>query len=265
VYDAQEAGSVAEYYCMQRWGVSRAELLAGKQIDKEQQLTIHQDMKRLLAAEPVQYVIGHIWFADLKLQVNPSALIPRPETEELLYLMVRDAGPMQVLVDWCTGSGCLALGLKHHNPSAHVFGLDSSDAALTLAKQNAIQTGLEVEWLLADVKKEPWPDLPLIDLLVANPPYVLQQEALQMHSNVLRYEPHMALFVEEKDPLVYYRALLKGIKSRASASCRAWFEINPLFVEELASLAKVYGFESVSVLQDSYGKERFLRVSDPIS
>lgn len=263
VYDEQEAGSVAEYYCTERWGVSRTALLTGELVQLVQQPYIEDDIQRLYASEPVQYVVGHAWFAGLRLTVDTSVLIPRPETEELLNLVQSDKGAFSVIVDWCTGSGCLALGLKFHFPHAQVFGFDLSADALSVARRNGQSTDIEVVWQQSDVLRQPWPAVPPMDILVANPPYVLQQEASTMHPNVLRYEPHLALFVHEYDPLFFYRALIQGATSRAAPGFRGWFEINPIHAEELVLLAREEGYKDVAIVQDSAGKQRFLRVSEP--
>ncbi|MBL7893520.1 MAG: peptide chain release factor N(5)-glutamine methyltransferase, partial [Bacteroidia bacterium] len=204
-----------------------------------------------------------------KLKVNPAVLIPRPETEELVDWIVKEfkvqSSKFKVL-DVGTGSGCIALALKRNIPSAEVFALDISEAALDVAKQNALNNSLEITFVNASII-ENWDNklIPFgeagrgLSLIVSNPPYVLQSEKHAMQPNVLVYEPHLALFVNDNDPLLFYKAIIEFAKKYLANKGRLFFEINEAKADEVKSLLVQNGFKNVEIKKDLSGKERMVK------
>lgn len=179
-----------------------------KRVLESELLEYSRFVKRLKKGEPVQYIMGYTWFMELKIQLGPEVLIPRPETEELVNLLLERSNGSKYLQihDACTGSGCIALALKHYLPYASVSGSDVSQDALNLAKHNAKKLDLAVEFTQYDLLS--LTQLPQsVDVLVSNPPYITIDEKESMHANVLEHEPHLALFAPGDDALLFYRKL----------------------------------------------------------
>jgi len=211
---------------------------------------------------PIQYILGETLFHDLIIQIDENGLIPRPETEELVDRIIKGRkDPPGFILDLCTGSGAIALALKKAFPNSHVTGLDNSPMALNLAMKNSVNNQLEVEWIQGDIltaEASLFPDK--YDLLVSNPPYVLKSEKALMEKNVLDFEPHSALFVEDADPLVFYKAIASLSGKILSKGASLWFEINERFGHDLTRLMKDSGFTQVTIHKDIHEKERFIEV-----
>ena len=219
---------------------------------------------RLLAHEPVQYVLGEAHFADMVLEVTPATLIPRPETEELGQLIARaNAGrPGLTVLDVGTGSGCLALGLARALPSpARVLAVDISAAALAVAARNAARYAPLVELQEVDILQQMPGGLALgsLDILASNPPYVRASERALMRANVLSWEPATALFVPDDDPLLFYRRLAAVAAALLRPGGQVWLEINETLGAETAALFTPAQFTDVAVLPDFFGRTRFVR------
>ena len=257
-YSPQEARDLAFWILEETTGLSRADISAGK--DTQNISNIEIILKRLQKKEPIQYIFGHtLWFG-LDLLVNSATLIPRPETAELvewiLQTMPADK-PLSVL-DIGTGSGCIAIALKQRRPNWQVTGLDISSEALQIAQQNAIRNKTQVTWLQQDIFSD---FLSLrndyftgtFDLIVSNPPYVLNSEKCWMESTVLDYEPHSALFVPDDDPLRFYKRIC-SMKSGKSI----FFEVNERFAEQVAQLLRDSNYSNVQIKSDIYGKQRMV-------
>ncbi len=220
---------------------------------------------RLMQNEPLQYVLGTAWFMDMEFDVSPAVLIPRPETEELVSLILKwykdtkPGIPLRVL-DIGTGSGCIAVAIKRNIPGACVTALDISEGALSVAKSNADKLNADVEFLQCDILGEQhWHDHRYYDVIVSNPPYVTRSEEHKMLSNVLNFEPHAALFVPDNDPLLFYRAIIRFAKNRLHDHGTLWFEINESYGEDLKQLTLDHGFKDVNIIFDFQGKSRFLQ------
>jgi release factor glutamine methyltransferase len=165
-------------------------------------------VKRLKNNEPVQYITGYTWFTDLKILVNESVLIPRPETEELVNcLLENNKLPNPKILDVCTGSGCIALALKHYIANAQILACDISEIALETAKKNAETLSLEVEFVIADALSTPLPAFENLDFIITNPPYIPENEKATMEKNVTHFEPPLALFVPNDDALIFYKSI----------------------------------------------------------
>ena len=220
---------------------------------------------RLLAHEPVQYVLGTAHFAGMELEVTPATLIPRPETEELVRLIEREqAGrPGRRVLDVGTGSGCLALALARVLPGAEVLAVDISAEALAVARRNGAAWAPAVAFQQVDILRG-MPDglAPgTLDILVSNPPYVRESERADMRENVLAWEPATALFVPDEDPLLFYRRLAEIGAQLLTAGGVAYLEINEAFGEETASLFIAQGFVEVRLVADMFGKPRMVRAA----
>ena len=230
-------------------------------IDELQYAQLEHAVKQLLEGVPVQYVTGKAWFDGLLFQVDESVLIPRPETEELVQRIsqtVPNDKPIRIW-DIGTGSGCIAVALAKRFPQAEVKAFDVSTVALEMASRNAEYNKVQVEFVCDDVlhpRLESW--LQPVDLVVSNPPYIRESERTAMERNVLEHEPHLALFVPDDDPLLFYRQILNLAKLQLNPGGVVWFEINEAMGEAMLQLAQEMGFEA-DLFEDIAGKQRFVR------
>lgn len=217
--------------------------------------------ERLNEGEPLQHVLGEAWFDGLRISVSPSVLIPRPETEELVEALSRRlrigaSHPLHI-VDWCTGSGCIALALKRRFPEAVVRGWDLSADALEVARANAVQNHLSVDFEVRDAFSEA-PYGTEADAVVSNPPYIPQSEAAQLHPRVRRHEPVMALFVPSDDPLCFYKALQRWCE-QGGLRVEGWLalECHTKFASQVADLlTSTGGWKHVEIVRDLQGLPR---------
>ncbi len=218
-------------------------------------------VKRLNQSEPVQHIIGSTYFCNLEFKVSPSVLIPRPETEELVRLIVKDCyweeNPVKI-VDIGTGSGCIAIALDRFMSFAKVWGWDVSEDALAIAQENAHRLLSEATFEKYDILKEDT-FAGEFDCVVSNPPYVTYSEQSSMEPNVLRFEPHLALFVEDTDPLLFYRAIADFCLKHLKKTGACYVEINEHFGQATKQLFIEKGFVKVDVIQDMYGKDRIVK------
>lgn len=220
-------------------------------------------VKRLKDFEPLQYILGETEFYGLKLKVNPSVLIPRPETEELVDWITKSGLPKNCSVlDIGTGSGCIALALKSQFKDAEVFGIDISEKALEIAGQNAVINGLDVRFLKADILNRDHFEWENFDVIVSNPPYIMELEKAKMHANVLNFEPQNALFVSDNDPLVFYRSIAAFAKKHLKNFGLLYFEINENMGPEMFKLLIDFGFSEIEVRKDISGKNRMVSCSN---
>jgi len=221
-------------------------------------------VEAVLKGRPIQYILGYTEFCDMKITVDESVLIPRQETEAMVYMILSDDPPhFRRIMDLGTGSGCIALALKKNFPEARVCGLDVSKKALKMAQQNAKGIGLDVLWVEGDLlNPQSHTDSPVLseglDLVISNPPYVLESEKKQMEEQVLAHEPEIALFVKDDDPLLYYHAILDFCNLHLSTGGHLWLEINERWGAETARIFEVSGYQSVQIRTDIHGKERYI-------
>ena len=233
--------------------------------DKSQMIRIA--VNKILKNIPLQYVLGKAWFMDMEFEVNESVLIPRPETEEMVSLILKSSAQNESfqnfkILDIGTGSGCIAISLKKHIPQSIVSAVDISATAIALAKHNALINDIQVNFLNADIlDSSQWDNLPECNLIVSNPPYVTESEKLLMKPNVLEYEPHTALFVPDDDPLLFYRCIKDFAKNRLVNGGAIWLEINEGYGQEVLSLFDENWFTERELLKDMFGKYRFVKVT----
>jgi release factor glutamine methyltransferase len=256
-----------------------------RSLERKASITAHQlhhltEMtQRLKKHEPVQYVIGHAWFAGLKLYVDPTVLIPRPETEELVDWIIKDvkASGLPVfnnegivadkttelkILDVGTGSGCIALALKKGMPLAEVWGCDISEKALNVARRNGSESNIRVDFQginFLDVAQQKF--LPSVEIIVSNPPYISDKDKATIATNVISYEPHAALFVPHNDPLVFYKALAHFGKNRLHEGGSVYVEINENSAGEVVQLFTEQGYTNLEIRKDMQGKDRMVKGS----
>lgn len=231
-------------------------------------------LTELKTYKPIQYILGETEFYGLPFLVNENVLIPRPETEELVELILVESRKSKVeslkILDIGTGSGCIPVSLKKNLPSAEVFAIDVSTNALEVAQKNAEINGVEVNFIQTDIlkvndlKKLPTSNFQLpasFDIIVSNPPYVRNLEKAEINPNVLEFEPHLALFVEDNDALLFYRKITELAKSHLAENGKLYFEINQYLGKETVALVESYGFKNVQLIKDIYGNDRMILAS----
>lgn len=230
-----------------------------KQVETKVFEKIRAAVSRLKKHEPVQYIVGETVFFGLKIKVNPSVLIPRPETEELVDLVLdKISGRKLSVLDIGTGSGCIALAIASRLNDSVVSGTDISPGALETARQNAKANHLDVHFFQSDIlnwEKRKWK---CYDVIVSNPPYVRESEKTRMLSNVLAFEPAQALFVADDDPLLFYRRILDFAEAYLSAGGSIFFEINEHFGNQMMKILEARQFANIECRKDINGKERFI-------
>lgn len=262
VYDSEEEISTFFIWLAEDiFNLKTHDLLLHTEVDlSENQLSKFEEAKqRLKKEEPVQYILGYAEFFGLKIKVNNNVLIPRPETEELVQWILEDyksSSQSISILDIGTGSGCIPIVLKKHLNQAEVKALDISSEALKLAALNSKENDAEIEFIQKDILK--LNKLPEVDILVSNPPYVKYDEQEQMRNNVLKNEPHLALFVEDEDPLIFYRKIAELASASANPPV-VYVEINQYLAKETQELFKSYGFRQIELKTDFRGNDRMLK------
>jgi release factor glutamine methyltransferase len=265
-FTTSELKSMFNQLAQDRLMYSGAELLLNqdRRLSESDLLFFRSAVKRLQQKEPFQYILGHTEFYGLSISVDERVLIPRPETEELVQWIIETVGETTSpkLVDICTGSGCIALALKNNFPHSEVVGTDYSEEALSLAKTNALKNKLEVSFQLHDALTLAETDFSYAlesDIWVSNPPYIPYTDKTAMAANVLDYEPHLALFVEDTDPLLFYRVIAQQGKKNLKKGGRLYFEIHEELAESVVQLLEKENYHSVEVRQDLQGKNRMVK------
>lgn len=232
------------------------------ELSKEQQAQIEQYAEQLLSGKPIQYILGKAWFMGNELMVNEHVLIPRPETEELVEWIISYANIMNKtlsIIDIGTGSGCIPIALKLALPLCNLTGLDISKEALAVAEINANNVKASIEWIEQDILNTAALDN-TYDIIVSNPPYIPIREKANMQEQVVGFEPSIALFVSNEDPLVYYKAIAKMAKQNLSINGQLFFEIHYDQGKAILALLDELNFHA-ELRQDSYGKNRMIRAS----
>lgn len=258
LYPEREARRIALTAAAALSGESEAKFLA----DPNQRVNIdgvERCAAQLAAGCPVQYVTGKTEFCDMTFHVDGSVLIPRPETEELVLWAEQCAADHRNprILDVCTGSGCIAIVLAAHLPQADVTALDISHTALETARRNAAMNGVSIRFIEDDALNG-MPSLTgeTFDIIVSNPPYIPHSEIESMHVNVTSYEPHEALFVDDADPLVFYRAIARAARTMLSEGGSLLFEVHEAWAERTAEMLRREGFGQTEVRIDLFGKPR---------
>lgn len=219
-------------------------------------------LAELQLEKPIQYITGDAWFFRLRFEVNENTLIPRPETEELVEWILSSSiihHPSSIL-DIGTGTGCIPISLKTNLPKANVSAIDVSEKALEVAKRNAISNKVDISFIQANILEVE--DLSqYFDIIVSNPPYVRNLEKEEIKKNVLDYEPHLALFVEDTDALLFYRKIAQLALKNLTTNGLLFFEINQYLGKETVELLESLGFNNIELKKDIYGNDRMIRCS----
>jgi release factor glutamine methyltransferase len=258
-YPKEEINSLFKILCLEYLDLSPSQLL----LSKDDLITIvqldwfNEVIVRLLNEEPIQYILSKTSFYGLDFKCSPSALIPRPETEELVDWILKSEKNRISILDIGTGSGCVSISLAKNNKDYSVSALDVSKSALDLAEYNALSNKVNINFINADILD--YNSDIKYDLIVSNPPYVRNLEKKKMQNNVLNFEPELALFVEDNDPLVFYRAILEFANFNLIEKGKIYFEINEYLFNDIKELLISFGYNKIELREDAFGKLRFAR------
>ena len=285
LYDSRETNAIISLLLEEVCGISRTEMIMhpDRVLDSKHAETLQQYAARLAKGEPVQYVLGYEYFMGQKFFVNPDVLIPRPETSELINWIVdnyvekpadksenvedKPVDNSLNIVDIGTGSGCIAISLARLIHNSTVLGLDLSTGALKTAQKNADAMNIknisfeQIDILAYQDKTYSHPNVDKFDVIVSNPPYVMNKEKEGMDKNVLEFEPHLALFVPDEDPLLFYKAIARFGKLNLRAGGRLYFEINSALGNQTCELLSSLGYHDIQLRQDMFGKDRMIRAT----
>jgi len=257
---AEEADTLAFTIVEHFSGYSKTDIITDKSFTSDPQFEnkIEAIMERLLKNEPIQYILGKAYFYDRVFEVNASTLIPRQETEELVHLVLNDikSQPCLSILDIGTGSGCIPITLKLECDSHKIEGVDISKQAIETAIHNANQLNAKVKFKRLDILEEKLTEK--YDVIISNPPYVLDSEKRLMKENVLNFEPHDALFVQDDTPLLFYKRITELASKNLTPNGKLYFEINEQFGKKMVELLQSYSFKEIVLHQDLNGKDRFV-------
>lgn len=267
VYDTREAANIADMLIEHVTGQRKIDRIVNRDmvVNEHQKSCLEKFTTELLAHKPIQYVIGEAWFMEMKFRVNNHVLIPRPETEELVDWIVKDVELREkknlALLDIGTGSGCIPIAVKKLHNDVNVSALDVSKEAVKLAGYNAMTNHVVAEFNCLDFLNEnEWKQLGKYDIIVSNPPYIKQSEKALMSKNVLNYEPHLALFVPNDDPLLFYKAIATFGHQHLEENGAIYLEINEALGDLVVRLFNENGYSQVQLKNDIQGKDRMVKV-----
>ena len=236
-----------------------------KELTPKESELIFSALYRLKKEEPIQYIIGETAFYGLTFKVDHNVLIPRPETEELVDWIIKDSNKYQSLriLDIGTGSGCIAISLAKHLPNAEVYALDISKKALQVAEYNAKNNKVSIQFIEQDILKTnvtlKGTDNLQFDIIVSNPPYVTESEKAAIKKNVLAFEPHSALFVDDTNPILYYEAIVMFAKKNIRKEGKLFFEINQYLSNVITQMLEKNGLTQIELRKDLYGNDRMIK------
>ena len=261
IYEMDELNSIFNLLSEDYLKIPRSKILLADEIDlnESNQNLFSSALERLKTHMPIQYVLGKTTFMNLEFKVNSSVLIPRPETEELVRLMLKEDLDGKEVLDIGTGSGCIAISLTKNLHNAKVSALDISKDALEVALENAELNNVNIEFIHADIFE--YQSDKKYDVIVSNPPYVLESEKMLMKQNVLNYEPEIALFVDDINALKYYESIIKFSLNNLNSQGQIFFETNENYKDELNKLAQNYEYNIIEFKLDINDKNRFLILS----
>lgn len=263
IYDNRESVNIATLLLEELTGFSKMNQFLQKQsiLSEEIVSRLLPLIDRLSKGEPIQYIIGKALFMELAFEVNSHTLIPRPETEELVntliqFLKSKEYKNVQIL-EIGAGSGCIPIAIAKYYPNATITSIDISEKALVVASKNAEHIGVNIHWKQLDfLKKASWNQLGSFDIIISNPPYIRKAEAATMHTNVLAFEPYTALFVEDNDPLIFYKAIRDFCETHLTKNGIVFLEINESLGKETAALFS--NSFTVEIKKDMQNKERMI-------
>lgn len=263
-YDNSEAANIADLVLEHLTGRKRIDRIANKNVklSTDMESRLHAYITQFEQGRPVQYILNESWFYGMKIYVDEQVLIPRPETEELVDWMLKmEKGKgIKKVADIGTGSGCIAIALKKNWIEAEVYACDVSTDALNIAAKNANYHHTPIDFLNLDVlNSQCWNALPMLDLIVSNPPYIPLSEKTGMQQHVVKHEPSLALFVQDDDPLLFYRMIGLMGKNKLAPNGTIYVEAHEDFALRTAELFNTQGYVDVEVKKDMQGKQRMIR------
>lgn len=264
LYDSGEAKAIARWVFDACFGLSLADILCGKdtQLSANDQADVEKIACRLEKGEPIQYVIGMTDFCGRTFHVEPGVLIPRPETEELCHWILEEDIPkrnIRSVLDIGTGSGCIAITLALGISQAKVSAWDISEEALHIAQENANTLNAEVTFEKYDILQPSYQSAAQWDIIVSNPPYIKPLERHEMAKNVLDFEPEIALFAPEENPIIFYQRIGDYAIQHLNPGGHLFFELNPMTSNDVCNYLEALGFTNIEIRQDQFGKQRFLK------
>ncbi|MEQ9423403.1 MAG: peptide chain release factor N(5)-glutamine methyltransferase [Cyclobacteriaceae bacterium] len=257
IYEKVEADQIAKMV-LEDFGFDRNTLLLNKPINftVDQTQNLDSIISKLQNEEPIQHILGYAWFVDRKYIVNREVLIPRQETEELVHLVAdENLEPGLKILDIGTGSGCIGISLALMMNEADVHASDVSEGALGVAKQNAKTHQVDLNFHQGDILKN-FPEVDELDIIVCNPPYISAAEMVDIQKNVIDFEPHLALFISDNSPLIFYHKVSEWAQTKLKRDGKLYFEINEGYGPEMEQLLAEYSFEQIRIIDDLNGKAR---------
>jgi len=267
IYEFNEAKSISNILISYVLEFSNTDIIlnSSERISEEKMVKLDELEKRIMLCEPIQYIMGHTFFYGLKFFVDKNVLIPRQDTEIIVDDIVKNyskANNLKIL-DICSGTGCIAIALKKNIPEANVFAIEISDKAIEIMKKNCIEndtTDIEIyKYDILSDKKFPFKQE--FDLIISNPPYILENEKSQIHKNIINFEPEIALFVKDSDPLIFYRKILEKVKKNSNKKTKIYFECNQKFIYKIIQLCEYFGFKYDKIIKDFNENDRFIILS----
>ena len=260
IYPPEEDKALTMLICCDMLCLDALDIYLGKDmiLSECKERELENIIFRLQKNEPIQYIRGFAEFDGRRFKVAPGVLIPRPETVELVELVARENASARRLLDIGTGSGCIAISLDKKLPEAEVEAWDISEDALAIARENNKELAADVTFLQRDVLSDDWKKAPSFDVIVSNPPYVTEAEKKDMDANVLDWEPELALFVPDDDPLRFYRRIADLGRELLLPDGKLYFEINQAYGRETAHILEMNQYHDVRVIRDIFGKERIV-------
>jgi release factor glutamine methyltransferase len=266
IYSLSEATAITDWVFEKTASLKRTNILKNpeKIITPAAGELIQKTLQELLQHKPVQYVLGEAWFYRTKFKVNAHVLIPRPETEELVEQLITDRKSKltdPAILDIGTGSGCIPIAIKKHLPASKLTAIDVSEDALELAKENAALHNAHINFMLLDFLDEStWPSLPLFDIIISNPPYIPLSEKEKLAKNVTSFEPHLALFVPDNSPLIFYEKIAAFGRDHLLPNGKIYLETHEDYAQQTAALFRSH-YQTVMIKKDMYGKERMIIIT----
>ena len=266
IYSLGEATAITNRVFEKAVSLKRSDILKDptREITPEADESIQNILQQLLQHKPVQYVMGEAWFYNMKFKVNEHVLIPRPETEELVEQLIKDRKSKLTdpkILDIGTGSGCIPIAIQKNLPASLVTAIDISENTIALAAENAVLHNTHVNFKQMDfLDEKKWESLPMFDIIISNPPYIPINEKEKLGKNVSLYEPHIALFVPAKSPLIFYEKIAAFGNTNLRPSGKIYLETHEDYAQKVADLFRK-GYETVTVKKDMFGKERMIFVT----
>ena len=252
-----EVHSIIYLLLEDKFGLRKTDIMTGREIESVKLDSFAEILNRINRKEPIQYILGKAEFYERQFVVDNSVLIPRPETELLIKSVIDDHVPAPTILDIGTGTGCIAITLALEIPTSEVYGIDISEEALSIARQNAQNLKAKIHFSKSDILSDKVLNQKF-DVIVSNPPYITEAEKRAMKSNVLDFEPHLALFVTDADPLIFYRAIAKRWRSLLKPGGKVHVEINERFGSNVSELFRSEGYAYVQIIKDLDQKDRIV-------